>query len=78
MIFDGDNHAAGTMLDPWVCPLCGGTEIEHLVWADPNTNAFLDYVMNGEERWCRTCEEHPTEFIKKSEYAARAKHQEGG
>lgn len=59
--------------DLWVCPLCGGAEIEHIVWADPNTEKVLDTVDFDEDHWCRDCGEHVERFVRQSEFDAGAR-----
>lgn len=56
--------------DPWVCNLCGSDQVEERAWVDVNTGAALDggTEWNEDDLWCRSCQNHPTKFVYRSEY----------
>lgn len=43
----------------YVCDKCGSTNVQIMVWANPNTDKIIDDVTGiNENMWCEDCEDH--------------------
>ena len=43
----------------YVCKQCGSTNVQVMVWANPNTHHIFDDVQGVNENvWCEDCEDH--------------------
>lgn len=57
--------------NPTVCEICGGTDVEELVWHKPNTGEVTSKLsQEGDNQWCNTCQVHVA-LISLEEYNER-------
>lgn len=77
-LIQGLKHWLKIVGDPedWVCPECGGDNVEVLDWLHVNTNKVTGGDPVG-EYWCPDCETHPKRLEQRKYFRLEATDGEG-